>query len=187
MKIKICGLTRECDIDFVNEAMPDYVGFVFAESKRRVTPEQALKLSKHLDKKITAVGVFVDSDPELINSLIESKVIHMAQLHGNESDEFISQISAPVIKAVRLGESINRPADYLLFDSPRAGSGTAFDWSKLPQTTTPFFLAGGINLNNISEAMLFKPYGIDVSSGVETNGFKDREKIIEMVRRVRNV
>ena len=185
MKIKICGLFRECDIDYVNEALPDYAGFVFAESKRKVTENQAFALSRRLDSSIKAVGVFVDHDISFIRNLLERGIIDIVQLHGHENDEYISAIDAPVIKAARIGEKYDYPADYLLFDSPVAGSGKTFDWSLIPKTEKPFFLAGGINIGNITEAMKLNPYAIDVSSGVETDGAKDRGKILEIVKIMR--
>ncbi|MCL1940600.1 MAG: phosphoribosylanthranilate isomerase [Synergistaceae bacterium] len=192
MKIKICGLSRECDIDYVNEALPDYAGFVFAESRRKVSADQAYTLKRRLDPAITAVGVFVDQDITFISELLKSGIIDIVQLHGHEDEKFISAVCAPVIKAVRIGEKseigkkIDCPANYLLFDSPSAGSGKTFDWSLIPRTEKPFFLAGGINIGNISAAMETAPYAIDVSSGVETGGVKDRDKILEIVRSVRN-
>ena len=195
MKIKICGLTRECDINYVNEALPDYAGFVFAGSKRKVSADQAFALKRGLSSSIKAVGVFVDHDISFIRDLLKRGVIDIVQLHGHEDEEYISAINAPVIKAVRLdkksekserSEKFDYPADYLLFDSPSAGSGKTFDWSLIPKTEKPFFLAGGINIGNISGAIEIKPYAIDVSSGVETDGAKDRCKILEIVRSVRN-
>ncbi len=186
MKIKICGLFREVDIDYVNEAQPDYVGFVFAKSRREVTPEYARILRSRLSRTIKSVGVFVDADVDFVNRLIDEGTIDIAQLHGNESDSYIKKINAPTIIALRVGQEINRVSDFLLFDSPQAGSGQSFDWSKIPKTDKPFFLAGGICLENIDEAMKQNPYSIDISSGVETGGFKDREKIIKIIRRVRN-
>ena len=186
MKIKICGLTKQCDIDFVNEALPDYAGFVFAESKRKVTEDRAAALKRWINPSIKVVGVFLDNDISYVRNILKERIIDIAQLHGHESDEYISSIDAPVIKAVRLGERIDYPVDYLLFDSPRAGSGKTFDWRLIPKTEKPFFLAGGIYIGNIIEAMRINPFAIDVSSGVETDGVKDREKIIEIVRRVRN-
>lgn len=189
MKIKICGLFRECDIDYVNEALPDYAGFVFAESKRKVSESQAYKLSRRLSPSIKSVGVFVDNEISFIRNLLERRIIDIVQLHGYEDEEYMSAIGAPVIKAVRFGQlaEINDfPADFLLFDSPKAGSGERFDWSLIPKTEKPFFLAGGINSGNLTEAMKFNPYAVDVSSGVESDGVKDREKILEIVRSVRN-
>ena len=185
MKIKICGLSRECDIDYVNEALPDYAGFVFAESRRKVSAEQAFILKRKLSPSIKAVGVFVNDDISFIHDLLKRGIIEIVQLHGNEDEEYISAVGAPVIKAVRLskeGESFDYPADYLLFDSPVAGSGRTFDWSLIPRTEKPFFLAGGINIGNIAEAIKINPYAIDLSSGVETGGVKDRGKILEIVK-----
>ena len=186
MKIKICGLFRTCDIDYVNEAQPDYVGFVFAQSRRQVSPRQAAEMKKRLDGRIAAVGVFVNEKLETVQGLLRQGVIDLVQLHGDESDEYIQKLNAPVIKAVRPGQPHRRPCAFLLFDGPKAGSGEPFDWAKLPKTQTPFFLAGGICSENLEEAMRLNPYGIDLSSGAETGGCKDREKILEMVRRVRN-
>ncbi|MCL1876169.1 MAG: phosphoribosylanthranilate isomerase [Synergistaceae bacterium] len=189
MKIKICGLFRECDIDYINEALPDYAGFVFAESKRKVSESQAYALSRRLSPSIKSVGVFVDNDISFIRNLLERGIIDIVQLHGREDEEYMSAIGAPVIKAVRPGEFTkmnNYTVDFLLFDSPRAGSGEKFDWRLIPETEKPFFLAGGINSENITEAMKLNPYAIDVSSGVESDGVKDRRKILEIVRSVRN-
>lgn len=187
MKIKICGLFRDCDIDYVNEARPDYIGFVFAKSKRQVTIEQAKRMKERLDSNIIAVGVFVDEALDMVNKVLSEGIINIVQLHGNESNEYISKLNAPVIKAVRFGESIPQNADLILFDGANAGSGEVIDWKRIPQTNKPFFLAGGIGLENIDEAIKIKPYCIDISSGAETNNFKDKEKIIELVRRVHNV
>lgn len=186
MKIKICGLSRAQDIAYVNEALPDYVGFVFAESRRQVTLAQAKALKAQLDARIQAVGVFVDADPSLVQQALDEGIIDLVQLHGNENDAYIAHIAAPVIKALRVGEPIPRQADYLLFDSAIAGSGQTFDWSRLPATDRPFFLAGGIDAGNVAAAKALSPFGIDVSSGVETDGCKDREKILDLVRRVRH-
>lgn len=187
MKIKICGIFCEGDIDYVNEASPDYIGFVFAKSKRIISKEKAAIFKKKLNPKIKAVGVFVDEDIAVVNSMFDEKIIDIVQLHGKESEEYISRVKAITIKAVRLGETIPQNADYILFDSANAGSGKVFDWSLLPQIEQPFFLAGGINIINIDNAIKINPYCIDISSGVETNGYKDKNKIMEMVRRVRNV
>ncbi len=187
MKVKICGLFRECDIDYVNEARPDYIGFVFTESKRQIIVEQAEVLKQRLNPGITVVGVFVNEDVTVVNSILSRGIVEYVQLHGNENEEYISMVNAPVIKAVRIGEVLPNNADYILFDSQIPGSGKTFDWSLLPTSQKPFFLAGGINIENIGEAMKLNPYCIDLSSGVETKGSKDREKIIEIVRRVRNV
>ncbi len=186
MKIKICGLSRACDIDYVNEAQPDFIGFVFAESKRRVTLEQAARLRQKLRPGIRVVGVFVNEALEVVNTAVQSGVIDLVQLHGQEDEAYIGQVEAEVIKALRLGEAQPQNAAYLLFDGARAGSGEVLDWARLPQTHIPYFLAGGIRAENIGQAMELQPYGLDVSSGAETDGYKDRDKIRELVRRLRN-
>lgn len=195
-KIKICGLTRSEDIDYVNEARPDYIGFVFADSKRKVTIEQAKELKKALDKEIQAVGVFVDEEIEVIKKIAEEGIIDLIQLHGKEDTEYVkelkSQVSVPIIKAWKAGsmaeEEMNRmPVDYNLIDSGK-GSGKTFDWDLVPHTKRQWFLAGGLSEENVEEAIeTLHPYAVDFSSSVETNGKKDREKIRRIVRRIRNV
>lgn len=187
MKIKICGLFREEDIDYVNEAGPDYVGFVFAESRRKITIEQAKAWKQKLRTDIAVVGVFVDAQIDWVNSLVKENLIQLVQLHGKEDDNYISQVKAPTIKAIRMGDRIPENADYILFDGLHPGSGEIYDWSLLPKTHKPFFIAGGVSADNVHIAAGLNPYGIDLSSGVETNGVKDRNKILEIVRRVRNV
>ena len=197
-KIKICGLTRPCDIAAVNASKPDYIGFVFAESRRRVTAEQAAELKRQLSPGIMAVGVFVDEKPEKIAALVQSGVIGMIQLHGAEDDEYIERLKrltardsnvgyaahgVPIIKA----NAHSQAADYLLFDSPTPGSGKVFDWDTLGKTTKPFFLAGGLNAENVAEAIQkTAPFAVDTSSGVETNGLKDERKIETFIRRIRD-
>lgn len=193
-KIKICGLHSPEDIVAANEAMPDFVGFVFAKSKRQVTLERVKALKALLNPGILSVGVFVDESFDVI--LEASPVIDMVQLHGRESDGYIralkSAINKPIIKSigVRSGEDIKNAekttADYLLFDNILAGSGQSFDWSLIHDIKKPFFLAGGINLDNIHDALKINSYALDVSSGAETNGVKDKDKILKLVRSVRN-
>lgn len=200
-KIKICGLRREEDIAYVNECNPDYAGFVFADSKRRVSAEQAKKLCAMLKKEIVPVGVFVNEKIDRITELVQEGVIEVIQLHGDETEEYIEKLrqrvgSALIVKAVRVAskedvmncEKTN--ADYLLFDSRAlkeyGGTGKTFDWQLIENIRTPFFLAGGINAENIEEAIKkLQPFAIDVSSFVETNGYKDRDKILEIVEKVR--
>lgn len=195
MKIKICGLFRSDDINYVNEAKPDYIGFVFAKSKRQVDFDQAQQLKAKLDKQIKAVGVFVDSPIENIVKLVNEKVIEVVQLHGNENNMYIKQlkqlINVPIIKAIKVNhasdlDNLNYDVDYYLLDNKISGSGERFDWSLIKQLDKPFFLAGGIDLNNLNDALKINCFSLDISSGVETNGIKDRNKIIEIVRRVRN-
>lgn len=196
MKIKICGLRRPEDVEYVNLAMPDYVGFILAQGFRRsVTPEQAGCLRKLLAPGIQAVGVFVNDAPERITEYLEKGLIDIAQLHGDESEEDILYIKAvtgkPVIKTVKALDHymveawLDSAADYLLFDSG-AGMGKVFDWRVLEEVERDYFLAGGLNPSNLKEAARFlNPYGVDLSSGVETDGVKDREKIAAAVREAR--
>lgn len=188
MKIKICGLFNREDIDYANEALPDYVGFVFAESRRQIDFDDAREYGKRLDSRIKRVGVFVNSDIDDIARLYDDGVIDMAQLHGDEDEAYAaalkSRCGVPVIKAVINNARWQGEADYLLFDGGK-GEGKMFDWSLIPEQPKPFFLAGGINKNNIAEAAKLNPYCIDISGGAETNGVKDREKIIELVRIIR--
>ena len=201
-KIKICGLTRAEDIIAVNETMPDYIGFVFAESKRRINREKAMELKKMLNPNIKAVGVFVNAPiAEVVNCCADA-TIDLIQLHGDESDEYMAQLKSitdkPIIKAVRVSsmedivKADQSACDYLLFDTfikdQYGGSGETFDWSLLPKIEKPFFLAGGLDRTNINEAVRqCSPYCLDVSSGVETNGRKDNKKITEIVTIVRSI
>jgi len=194
-KIKICGLSRPCDIDFVNEANPDFIGFVFAKSRRQVSPELAKSLQKQLHPNIVPVGVFVDTPLAEIQQLYRSKTISMAQLHGKETEKDIQALkqlcSIPIIKAisVKTAEDIlcweQSSADFLLLDNSGGGTGKSFDWTQIPVMKKPFFLAGGINKTNIGDAKSFAPYCIDVSSGAETDGMKDSTKIKQLVQQVR--
>lgn len=195
-KVKICGLFRECDIDFVNEAMPDYIGFVFAKSPRQVSAETAKLLRSRLRPEIIPVGVFVNAEQEEILRLCEEHIIELVQLHGQEDDHYIkalkTQTGVPIIKAVRV-DSSNPPhflpseADFLLLDSGKGGTGKAFDWGQILAVRQPYFLAGGINETNIREAVRMRPYCVDLSSGAETNGVKDKNKILRLVREVREI
>jgi len=216
MKIKICGLFREQDIGYVNEARPDYAGFVFAESRRKVSPAFAAKLRESLSKDIIPVGVFVNAIIEDIATLYRDNIISIAQLHGTEDGEYVKRLKeasaagggtpVPVIKTIKINhEEINHEPhkhfvsnnysdsqtnliDYYLFDSG-AGSGKAFNWEILNsfKFEKPWFLAGGINPDNIERAAGFNPYALDISGGAETDGIKDREKIVQLVSTVRTV
>lgn len=180
-KIKICGLRREIDIDFVNEFLPDYIGFILTDGFRRsISLETAKKLKAKLDGRIKAVGVFVNDDIDKINNAVNSGIIDIVQLHGNETAEYCKKINAPVIKYFNpdMFEHIDEyDTDYLLLDSG-TGSGKTFDWSKIPNVSKPFFLAGGINSDNIKNAIEeINPFCIDLSSAVETDGYKSYDKI----------
>lgn len=201
-KIKICGLTRRRDIDTVNAALPDYIGFVFAKSRRQIDEEGAATLKGALNPFIKAVGVFVNEDMERIRRLSRLKIIDIIQLHGDEDIEYIKRLKDlvpnEIIKALRIRTSkdvrsaLNLPCDYLLFDTWHdglyGGTGAAFDWSIIGDIKRPYFLAGGINLGNAAEAIKkYNPYSIDISSGVESEGLKDPNKINKIVSIVRNL
>lgn len=190
-KIKICGMRRDEDIDFANSLHPDYIGFVLTEGFRRsITPETAARLKKRLGGGTKAVGVFVNDSADNINLLFERNVIDIAQLHGDESPEYCKMIKAPIIKYFNCSNGEPHDLDkydveYFLFDSG-TGTGRAFDWSNIPKTDKPFFLAGGISESNVKQAIdTAKPFAVDVSSSVETNGYKDYKKMkrfMEMAR-----
>lgn len=190
VKIKICGLRRQEDIEYVNALKPDYIGFILTDGFRRsIDTELAKALKASLDKSIKAVGVFVNDDIDKINSLVKDGTIDLVQLHANESAQYCKKINAPVIKFFKpedFDKTDDYDTDYYLFDTG-TGTGRAFDWSKIPQTSKPFFLAGGIDKENIKTAIKkIKPYCIDVSSSVETDGFKDYNKIKEIMEIVKN-
>ncbi len=187
-KIKLCGLTRTEDIEAANELKPDFIGFVFAKkSKRYISPEKAAMLKEMLIPDISAVGVFVNEKPETIARLLNTGTIDMAQLHGNEDKSCISALrkltDKPIIQAFRITnksdilKAENSSADYILLDSD-AGSGTVFDWKLIQNIKRAYFLAGGLGIDNIEAAVeTLHPYAVDVSSGIETDGIKDKIKM----------
>lgn len=194
-KIKICGLFLTEDIVLANRYHPDYIGFVFAKSHRQVSMEIARQLRALLIPDIQVVGVFVNHPIEQIEALVKAKIIDVVQLHGNENAKYIAtlktKIQVPIIKAIRVTspkdlENIEYDVDYYLLDGREAGSGQTFDWSYIKKLDKPYFLAGGITINNIDEALHVNAYAIDVSSGVETEKKKDEYKVEELMRRVRD-
>ena len=193
-KIKICGLKCPEDIAYVNEAKPDYCGFIieFPKSSRNVTGDQVRILIAELDKNIIPVGVFVNAAPERVEELLLDGTIRIAQLHGQEDDDYIRRIQkntgSQVIKAfsVKAAQDIElalkSPADHILLDQGGGGTGQTFDWSLIPEIKRPFFLAGGLGADNLEQAVdTIRPYAVDLSSSVETDGVKDRSKILEAV------
>lgn len=196
-KIKICGLKTMEDIEAVNEAKPDYCGFIVevSKSRRSITRQQLENLVQELDKEIIPVGVFVNAPKELVKELLDQGIIAMAQLHGDENKayiEYVQESGKPVIKAFSVKNiddivcASESPADYVLLDQGTGGTGQAFDWSMAKAMTRPYFLAGGLNASNMVEAVkTLNPWALDLSSGVETDGVKDREKIIEAVKIIR--
>lgn len=195
-RVKMCGLRRAEDIEAANRLMPEYIGFVFAPASRRfISLEEAAALRQALSPGIRAVGVFVDEDAETVARLLESGVIDIAQLHGNEDEAYIARLKArtgkPVIRAFRVKNAEDlraaeaSPADMILLDAG-AGDGKTFDWSMLSSVSRPYFLAGGLTPENTAEAVKrFRPFAVDVSSGIETDGFKDCNKMRAFMRAVR--
>lgn len=182
-KVKICGLSTVEAVETAVLAGADYIGFVFAESKRQVSLEQARELAKLVTGKTKIVGVFVSPSLEDLEQAIAQVPLDMVQIHGMFNEALIPKISVPVIRAIQLSDQeakVTSPADFLLFDAPVAGSGQTFDWDLLKdqKIQQDFFIAGGLTVDNVRQAReTFQPYALDVSSGVETNGRKDIEKI----------
>ena len=197
MKIKFCGLYQDAHIAYANEIKPDYVGFVFwNKSRRYVTADKARELRNQLNSSIQVVGVFVDEDIDRIIDLYQLGIIDEAQLHGAEDDIYIKrlqEIGIPVIKAYVVSnnsdiivQAQNSIADYALFDAGK-GDGKTFDWELLRDFNRDYFLAGGLNLSNIREVTQnVKPFAVDVSSGIETDGEKDKSKMEQFARVIRD-
>ncbi len=201
MKIKLCGMFRECDIDFANEAKPDYIGFVleFPKSHRSIDFYTAKRLRARLAPEIKAVGVFVNSPETTCAEYANCGIIDLIQLHGNEDADYISRLrkltGAPIIKAAKVRSSDDirlvqeLGADFILLDNG-TGTGKMFDHSLLDgaEIGQPFFLAGGLDPDNLKQAAeAVKPYCVDLSSGVETNKVKDKEKMLVAVKVAREI
>ena len=211
-KIKLCGMMKPCDIEYANRVKPDFVGFIFANTRRKISAAQAKQFREALDAEIPAVGVFVNEDISVITSLVQNGCIDLIQLHGEEDADYIRRLrevcDVPVIKAVKVQtvEQIRQaaalPVDYLLLDTYRkgvlGGTGEAFDWELLREAKAaaggtaegelfgkPYFLAGGLHAGNLREAAALGSYGLDVSSGIETDGSKDFTKMVEVMELVR--
>jgi len=197
-KVKICGLQYLQEIDYVNELKPDYIGFAFAKSRWQITKEHAITLSMSLDDNITSIGVFVDETAKIVGSYAEHGVIDMIQLHGQENEAYLAHLrdftEHEIIQAfsIQSEDDIKRAmessADYILLDSQNPGSGVTFDWCLVNQIPRPFFLAGGLTPENVTTAInRLQPYAVDVCSGVEEKGVKNKEKIASFIRRIRHV
>lgn len=190
-KIKICGLRRQEDICYVNKLKPDYGGFILSAGFRRSIDINTLReLVGNISQDIVKIGVFVDEPIDNVNRIIADGLIDIAQLHGNENADYCKKIKAPVIKVLK-PDTFSRAdeyepfVDYYMFDSG-TGSGELFDWNKIPKTERPFFLAGGLNSDNLTAAIKnINPYAVDMSSSVETDGIKDFNKIKEVILIVR--
>ena len=195
-RVKFCGLRRLEDIAAANRLQPDYIGFVFAPASRRcISPDTAAALRAQLAPGITAVGIFVDAEPSAVAALLQRGVIDMAQLHGHEDAAYIARLRAlstqPIIQAfrIRTESDVQRAnascADWVLLDAG-AGQGERFDWQLLSGVTRPYFLAGGLSPDNIADAIAqWHPWAVDVSSGIESDGLKDKMKMIRFMEQIR--
>ena len=195
-KIKICGLMTPQDAAFVNAVQPDFAGMILSPGFRRtVTRETAAAIREALDTAIPAVGVFVDADPADIAAYVNSGIIQTVQLHGHEDAAYIEKLrqttDAQIFQAFRIRSAADvqqaeqSAADMILLDSG-TGTGRVFDWSLLSDIRRPYLLAGGLHPGNVAEAVAaLHPAGVDISSGVETDGRKDFAKIQAFVRAVR--
>ena len=190
-KVKICGLSTASAVETACQAGADYIGFVFAESRRRVSLEQAQELAALVPPAVRKVGVFVSPSLAELQEAISVASLDLVQIHGYFDEELLTQVGRPVIRAYQVKGALkdfSQEAGYLLFDAPLAGSGQTFDWQAIDknQIQQPFFIAGGLNVENVREAIQhFAPYAVDVSSGVETDGQKDLERIKEFIERVK--
>ena len=191
-KVKICGLSTKEAVEIAVSAGADYIGFVFAHSKRQVTLDQAAELAKLIPLDVKKVGVFVSPNRAQLLEVIDKVGLDLVQVHGQVVDDLFENLPCASIQAVQVdgeGHVPHSQADYLLFDAPVAGSGQTFDWAQLDTTelAQPFFIAGGLNEDNVARAIQhFSPFAVDVSSGVETNGQKDHEKIRRFIERVKH-
>ena len=199
-KIKICGLRRPQDIEAVNAARPDFAGFVVEVpgSRRSVDKRELRELAGRLKEGILSVGVFVNAPPELVAELLDEGTLDLAQLHGQEDEIYMAELrrltEKPLIQAfsIQTGQdaeqALESRADYLLLDQGRGGTGQTFDWSLLPEINRPFFLAGGLGEENLERAIRqVRPWAVDLSSSLETDGQKDPEKILRAVELVRRL
>jgi phosphoribosylanthranilate isomerase len=201
VKVKICGLRRKEDIEYANELKPDYVGFVFAKSKRQVEVEQALYLISFLDKEIKTVGVFVNEPVENVLKIAQTLNLDVLQFHGDETQDYVDNFkNFTVWKAIRIKdkEDLEKTKEFrvnsFVFDTltkkEYGGTGKTFNWEVLKgfELNVPIILAGGLNENNVEEAIkIVNPYGVDVSSGVETEGYKDFKKMKSFIEKVRGI
>jgi phosphoribosylanthranilate isomerase len=200
-KIKVCGLTREVDIEYVNELKPDYIGFVFAKSKRKISADDALPLRENLNEDIKVVGVFVNESIEEVKEIAKKVRLDVLQFHGEEDLDYMSNFKDyEVWKAL----SVNCEEDLIGMDKFKdvrilldskvegmlGGTGKAFDWNILKKYNfnNKIILAGGLNTENIESTRNFvHSYAVDVSSGVETDGVKDYNKIKKFIEKVRGL
>ncbi|MDD3224858.1 MAG: phosphoribosylanthranilate isomerase [Clostridium sp.] len=207
-KIKICGIRRIEDIEYVNKLLPDYIGFVFAKSRRQIEIKDAKGLSLLTDNRIKKIGVFVNEDIKVVKEIADTVKLYALQFHGNEDEEYVSNFKEyRVWKSMSIDVDTVNIEDYekqiskineslvqsVVLDSISkskfGGSGVSFDWDIVKKLSIKkkLILAGGLNSNNVLEAInKAKPYAVDVSSGVETDGFKDFYKIKKFIEKVRS-
>lgn len=199
-KVKICGITKAEDAKVATAAGADFIGFVFAPSKRRITPENAAEIAKVIPNTTKKVGVFVNESVENIKQIAEIAELDYIQLHGDETPEMVASIPIPVIKAFSIADVTadlmnSYACAYYLIDSPgeayRGGSGNTFDWTKLDLLGIDrerCLLAGGLSSKNVQQAIrIARPLGVDVSSGVETDGQKDQQKITAFMQQAKGI
>lgn len=191
-RVKICGLSTPEAVDAAVAAGADYIGFVFAPSRRQVSLAQAADLARRVSGPTQTVGVFVSPSLAELQEAIKAVPLDLVQIHGDFEESLLAQLPVPAIRALQVTRgsegSLDTLADFLLFDAPVAGSGQRFDWQVLEKKSIskPFFVAGGLTVDNLAEAKsLFTPYAVDVSSGVETEGSKDLTKIKEFIERAK--
>src|SRR5699024_6081455 len=195
MNVKICGVQSPEIARETVAAGADFIGFVFARSTRQITVEQAKEISESIPNGVKKVGVFVNEDVSTINDIVKAVPLDVVQLHGDEDATVAERVEAKVIKAIPINELTedmieSYPANYFLVDSPpkqyRGGSGESFNWDELLKYDfgqKKLILAGGLNEDNIKQAInAVHPFGVDVSSGVETDGKKDIDKIIKFIK-----
>lgn len=198
-KIKICGMMREQDILAANEAKPDFVGFIMVDWERHYITEETAKHFKNLlDSNIQAVGAFVDAPINTVIRCLNDGIIDIAQLHGNESDDYVKQVKKETGKTIfkaggiktidDIQKLVKSSADYILLDTPGGCTGNSFDWNLIKGIERPYILAGGLNIDNLADAInRFHPYAVDLSSGAETNKMKDPEKMKKLVQIARSI
>lgn len=198
--VKFCGLFREDDIKYANILKPDFTGFVYAESKRKISVEKSAYLKSMLDKNIVSVGVFLNNDVEEIIEICSKGIIDIIQLHGEYDNKLINTLKEKTGKKITASINVksvedilhlqNSLSDYVLLDGAKSGSGVMFDYSLLDEALAKgfnrnYFLAGGLNINNIHKALEYNPYCIDISSGIEANGVKDFNLMKDIMQKIK--
>lgn len=199
VKVKICGICHESEIAIMNELVPDFVGFVFARKSRHfISPEHASYLRSKLKPGIKSVGVFNNESLHSVAMCVETAGLSMVQLHGDETGEYIAAlreyVHCPIMKVYKVAKPIDAEkalystADYVMLDGGNAGDGKTFDWSMLGRMRRKFFLSGGLNPDNIQQALLLdpQPYALNTNSGVEAHRTKDFRKVMKFIQTVKS-